>query len=81
MARYFRRILALLFFAIGAESMAMAAATVAIPSGTSVEVRITEQLSSETANVGQVFHGVLALPVAIRGKVLFPKGAQVTEKS
>jgi len=78
MARYFRRILALLFFAIGAESMAMAAATAAIPSGTSVEVRITEQLSSETANVGQVFHGVLALPVAIRGKVLFPKGAQVT---
>ena len=78
MTRYFMRILALLFLAIGAESMAMAAATVAIPSGTSVEVRITEQLSSETANVGQVFHGVLALPVVIRGKVLFPKGAQVT---
>ena len=58
--------------------MAMAAATAAIPSGTSVQVRITEQLSSETANVGQVFHGVLAAPVVIKGKVLFPKGAQVT---
>ena len=78
MTRCFMPILALLFLAIGAESMAMAAATAAIPSGTSVEVRITEQLSSETANVGQVFHGVLALPVVIRGKVLFPKGAQVT---
>src|SRR4030095_16261332 len=76
MTRYFMRILAVLFLAIG-ESMALAEAAVSIPSGTSVEVRITEKLSSETANVGQVFHGVLALPVVIKGKVLFPKGAQV----
>ena len=31
-----------------------------IPAGTSVEIRITDRLSSETANVGQAFHGVLA---------------------
>jgi len=78
MTRYFMRILAVMFLAIGAESMAMAAATAAIPSGTSVEVRITERLSSETANVGQTFHGTLASPIVARGRTLFPKGSAVT---
>jgi hypothetical protein len=50
----------------------------AIPAGTSVQVRITEELSSETANVGQQFHGVLAAPITANGKTLVPKGASVT---
>ena len=48
-----------------------------IPAGTSVEVRITDRLSSETANVGQAFHGVLAAPITASGRT-FPKGASVT---
>src|SRR5678815_5405063 len=48
-----------------------------IPAGTSVEVRITDRLNSETANVGQTFHGVLAAPIAANGRT-FPKGASVT---
>src|SRR6266576_1471200 len=49
-----------------------------IPPGTSVQVRITEALSSETASIGQVFHGSLAAPVVVNGRALFPKGANVT---
>src|SRR5205814_2695594 len=37
-----------------------------------------KQLSSETASVGQVFHGSLAAPVVANGRTLFPKGAIVT---
>jgi outer membrane lipoprotein SlyB len=58
--------------------MTMAAVNVRIPVGTSVQVRITEKLSSETANVGDVFHGSLAVPVVANGRTLFPKGAIVT---
>jgi len=61
-----------------ATSMAMAEVYARIPAGTAVQVRIVEKLSSETANVGQVFHGTLAAPVVANGRMLFPKGAQVT---
>jgi len=56
----------------------MAVANVKIPAGTSVQVRITEKLTSETANVGEVFQGSLAAPVVANGRTLFPKGAVVT---
>jgi hypothetical protein len=48
-----------------------------IPADTAVQVRITEKLSSETANVGQQFHGVLAAPITANGRTVFPKGAAV----
>ena len=56
----------------------MAAVNVKIPAGTSVQVRIDENLSSETANVGQIFHGSLAAKVVANGRTLFPRGAIVT---
>ena len=49
-----------------------------IPAGTSVQVRITEKLSSETATVGQQFHGVLAAPITANSRTVLPKGAAVT---
>ena len=49
-----------------------------LPAGTSVQVRITDTLNSETAKVGQVFHGSLAAPVVANGRTLFPKGASVS---
>jgi hypothetical protein len=49
-----------------------------IQAGTQVQVRITEKISSETASVGDVFHGTLAAPVAANGRTLFTKGAEVT---
>jgi len=78
MNRYFRPTLAIALWALLATSAAMAAVNVKIPVGTSVQVRITEKLSSETANVGDVFHGSLAASVVANGRTLFPKGAIVT---
>jgi len=78
MAEYFGQKLAMSFLMILATAMATAQVSAGIPAGTSVQVRIIEKLSSETANVGQVFHGTLAAPVVANGRMLFPKGAQVT---
>ena len=78
MKGYFRPALAIALCVLLAASAAMAAVNVKIPAGTSVQVRITEELGSETANVGEVFHGSLAAPVVANGRTLFPKGAIVT---
>lgn len=52
----------------------------AIPAGTQLSVRITENLSSANAKVGQAFHGTLEQPIMANGRVLFPQGSQVTGK-
>jgi outer membrane lipoprotein SlyB len=77
MNSYFRSTFAIALLAM-LGTLAMAAANVKIPAGTSVQVRITEKLSSETANVGEVFHGSLATAVVANGRTLFPRGASVT---
>ncbi len=78
MKGYFRLKLAIALWASLGTLAAMAEVNAKIPPGTSVQVRITETLSSETASVGQVFHGSLAAPVVANGRTLFPKGANVT---
>src|SRR5947207_14794880 len=78
MNSHFRSTLAIALWAMLVASAASASVNVKIPAGTSVQVRIDEKLSSETANVGQVFHGSLAAPVVANGRTLFPKGAIVT---
>jgi hypothetical protein len=49
-----------------------------LPAGTGLQVRITENLDSETAKVGDQFHGTLATPVVVNGRTRFSKGAEVT---
>src|SRR3989475_9463749 len=49
-----------------------------VPAGTSLQVRIIDKLSSETANVGDSFQGTLAAPVVVNGKTLFSKGTDVS---
>jgi hypothetical protein len=78
MNRYFRSTLAIALWALLGVLPSVATVNVKIPAGTSVQVRIDEKVSSETANVGDVFHGSLAAPVVSNGKTLFPKGAIVT---
>src|SRR6185369_8688974 len=77
MNRYFRASIAVSLWVIFGALAAMAAVNVTIPAGTSVQVRIDENLSSETANVGQIFHGSLAAKVVANGRTLFPRGAIV----
>src|SRR5690348_17111246 len=50
----------------------------AIPAGAQVPVRITENLSSANAKVGQAFHGTLEAPIMPNGKVVYRKGSPVT---
>lgn len=56
----------------------VAAVNANIPPGARISVRVTEKLSSETAKLGERFHGTLAAPVAVNGRTLFPQGAPVT---
>ena len=69
--------LALLVAAALAGS-AWAAVSANIPAGARLSVRVTEKLSSDTARVGQPFHGTLAAPVVVNGRTMFPQGAAVT---
>ncbi len=48
-----------------------------IPAGTTIEVRIIESLTSEKAQVGDVFHATLTEPLVIEGREMYPKGADV----
>ncbi len=49
-----------------------------IPAGSLVHVRITEELSSEKAQPGDTFSGVLENPIEVDGKVIYPRGSAVT---
>ena len=64
---------------LAAASVCLAAEVYSnVPAGTSVQVRIIDKLSSETANVGDTFQGTLSAPVVVNGKTLFSKGTDVT---
>ena len=49
-----------------------------IPAGSLVHVRITDDLSSETAKPGDTFRGVLENPIEVNGKTVYPRGSAVT---
>jgi hypothetical protein len=70
--------LAIALWAMLGTLAVMAEVNAKIPPGTAVQVRMTEDLSSETASVGQQFHGTVEAPVVVNGRTLFPKGAYVT---
>jgi hypothetical protein len=70
-------VLVVLFMA-SLTGSALAAVNANIPAGARVSVRVTEKLSSETAKLGERFHGTLAAPVVVNGRTLFPQGAAVT---
>ncbi len=69
-------VVALLLPLSWAEPKKSAAST--IPAGSLVHVRITEELSSETAQPGDTFSGVLENPIEVNGKVVYPRGSTVT---
>src|SRR5579859_4353981 len=49
-----------------------------LPADTPISVRINENLSSETAQAGDEFSGVLTQPVVANGATAFPRGATIT---
>jgi hypothetical protein len=48
-----------------------------LPPGTTIKVRMIDKLSSEESQVGDTFHATLEEPIAVNGKTLYPKGADV----
>jgi len=50
---------------------------VTIPVGTQLSVRITEELNSATAQVGDTFHGSISAPVSIDDQTVIPTTADV----
>jgi hypothetical protein len=54
-----------------------AQSAVEIPSGTTINVRMIDKLSSEVNQTGDTFHGTLDDPIELNGRQLYPKGADV----
>ncbi len=50
---------------------------VMIPAGTQISIRLNDELSSEKAQVGDVFHGSVSTPVQIDGQTVIPTSADV----
>lgn len=48
-----------------------------IPAGTSLEVALSSEISSETAKAGDAWSGTLAGPLSVEGKEIAPAGAVV----
>jgi hypothetical protein len=53
---------------------------VVIPAGTVIDVKLTQPLSSKTAQPGDPFTATLADPIVAQGKTVIPAGANVTGK-
>ena len=56
---------------------ALAQSSLEIPSGTSIRVRMIDNLSSEQTQMGDTFRGTLDEPIVVHGRTLSPKGADV----
>jgi BON domain len=50
---------------------------VTVPSGTTLAIRLTDPIDSETAQQGQTFHATLESPLAVDGEVVIPAGYDV----
>lgn len=50
---------------------------VSIPSGTQISVRLGDELSSETSQVGDTFHGSISSPIMVDGRTVVPTTADV----
>src|SRR6185437_9199739 len=50
---------------------------ITVPAGTQLSIRINDELNSETAQVGDVFHGSVSSPVTVEGRTVIPTTADV----
>src|SRR5207237_2413983 len=65
-------------FTISLAQTGLGDQAMAIPPGTSIKVRIIDQLSSEESKAADIFHGTLDEPIQANGKELYPRGADVS---
>ena len=73
-----RSLIVVLILTVMMSALPLAATSTTLAPGAKLQVRITERLSSDTAQSGDAFHGTLAQPVVVNGKTMFEKGTSVT---
>lgn len=50
---------------------------ITVPAGTQLAIRINDEVNSETAQPGDVFHGSISSPVSVNGRTVIPTTADV----
>jgi hypothetical protein len=50
---------------------------ITVPSGTPISISLSQELSSEVAQVGDIFHGSISSPVVVDGQTVIPTSADV----
>jgi len=50
---------------------------ITIPAGTQLSIRLSDEVNSEKANIGDVFHGSVSAPVSINDEMVIPTSADV----
>jgi hypothetical protein len=66
----------LLALAIVAGVASMPAATLTVPAGSQISIRMTDPLDSKFSHAGETFRAVVDVPLEVNGKIVVPKGAE-----
>jgi len=66
-----------LVFAVVGGALSASPASVTIPAGTVLDVRLTEPIHVDFATAGATYRSVLDDPVMMHGRVVIPRGAHV----
>lgn len=61
----------------GRNTAPAAPSKITVPAGTGLTIRLNEELNSEKAQVGDVFHGSISSPVTIDNETVIPTSADV----
>ncbi|MDP9263162.1 MAG: hypothetical protein M3O85_02455 [Acidobacteriota bacterium] len=72
-----KRILALLVMLALAAGSCLAQESLALPSGTTVHMKLETPISTKTSKVGDTFAGRVTEPVMLNGKAVIPVGAGI----
>ena len=59
-------------------ALAVCAAAARIPAGTSIQIRLTKEINTATAKVGDPLEAVVIAPVVVNGQIAMPAGSTVT---
>ena len=70
------RLLGAIAFGLLLGGTAGRAASLTVPAGATISVRMVDALDSRTNYVGETFRGTLDAPLLVEGRVLVPRGAE-----
>ncbi len=62
---------------VAAVGLAQTDASLEIPTGTTIRIRMIDKLNSEQNQSGDTFHATLDEPITVNGRQLYPKGADI----